>query len=327
MNDQTSKDNTSGESEAFNGPVQGTRAREWYYALKNTRCGPVSEESLVGRIKSKELTATTPIWTKGMPKWVLIKNTYFSVYLPQSASDQGDTLADQRGAQPQPAAHITDNPAAPPAGEPEISTEWFYALDGNRRGPVPERNLIEKIKSGELGRNSKIWKKGLPKWILLENTPFREFLPEAGPPPLPKEPAANLWNTGTFESPKPPTPPRKILAIIGVVACLMVLFPPVHTYHERVVVDDRGIYWQRLNPGGDPMLRLIDPGGYRDERFIFILSLGENDKILFPQLVFQEVALTIAGLVVVAWKGKRDINQRPGQEKADSSDTQNQTVI
>jgi hypothetical protein len=214
------------------------------------------------------------------------------------------------------------------------STEWFYAVDDNRRGPVSETILIDKIKSGGLGRKTKVWREGLPKWILLENTPFREFLPKAGPPPLdqvdhtdldalppdpvssippplPTEPAADLPDKGVFELPKSPTPPHKIFAIIGIVACLMVLFPPVDTYNSPVVVEDKGIEWQLR--GGDPNLVVVDRGGFRDKRFAFILSLGENDKILFPQLVFQEVGLAVASLVVVAWKGKRDINQRQGQ--------------
>jgi len=64
------------------------------------------------------------------------------------------------------------------------STEWFYAAGNNRRGPVTERTLIDKIKSGELGRTSKLWKDGFPKWVVLENTGFVQCLPHASPPSL-----------------------------------------------------------------------------------------------------------------------------------------------
>jgi len=57
-------------------------------------------------------------------------------------------------------------------------------VDDNQRGPVSERTLIATIKSGLLDNKTKIWKLGLPKWILLRNTPFREFLPKTEPPPL-----------------------------------------------------------------------------------------------------------------------------------------------
>ena len=100
--------------------------------------------------------------------------------------------------------------------------------------------------------------------------------------------------------------PRKILAILGIVACLMVLFPPVHTYSAPVFVEDRGIEWQ-LSVGRRPDLILADAGGFRNKRFAFILSLDEGDKIRFPQLAVQVVVLVIAGLAIVAWKGKENV--------------------
>jgi predicted RNA-binding Zn-ribbon protein involved in translation (DUF1610 family) len=62
--------------------------------------------------------------------------------------------------------------------------EWHYVVGSDRQGAISEHDLIVKIKSGELGKKTKIWKEGLPKWILLGNTRFIEFLSKGEPPPL-----------------------------------------------------------------------------------------------------------------------------------------------
>ncbi len=80
------------------------------------------------------------------------------------------------------------------------TSEWFCAVDNNRSGPISEQAVIEKIKSGGLGRKTKTWKEGLPKWVLLENTPFREFVPKTGPPPLDQ---VDLDGTGEKREPPP----------------------------------------------------------------------------------------------------------------------------
>jgi hypothetical protein len=71
------------------------------------------------------------------------------------------------------------------------SLEWYYVVGDERRGPVSEPTLIAIVKSGALNKSTKIWKEGFPKWILLENTPFPEFLPRQGPPPLDQVETAN----------------------------------------------------------------------------------------------------------------------------------------
>jgi protease PrsW len=66
---------------------------------------------------------------------------------------------------------------------PDNSNEgWFYALAGQRFGPVHEQILREKIISGELTRETKIWRAGLPNWILVGNSSFQQLINT--PPPI-----------------------------------------------------------------------------------------------------------------------------------------------
>jgi hypothetical protein len=104
---------------------------------------------------------------------------------------------------------------------------------------------------------------------------------------------------------------QRLLALLGVAACLMVLFPPVHTFHSPVLMEDRGIAWQMR--GGTPNLVVADTGGFRDKRFAFLLSLDDNDKIRFNQLTVQLVVLAMAGLGAFVWKPWAS---RPGDASA-----------
>lgn|GEM_PF-3355117 len=63
--------------------------------------------------------------------------------------------------------------------------EWYYEETGQRKGPVPESEIIRLIIAGELTGESRLWKKGLPEWINLGSTDFQQHLSErAEPPPL-----------------------------------------------------------------------------------------------------------------------------------------------
>lgn len=93
---------------------------------------------------------------------------------------------------------------------------------------------------------------------------------------------------------------RNLFALLGLTACVMALFPPVHTYRGPVVMEDRGIAWQMR--GGPPNLVVADPGGFRNERFAFLLSLGQNDKIRTNQLVVQLLVLGMIGFGIWGWK-------------------------
>lgn len=93
---------------------------------------------------------------------------------------------------------------------------------------------------------------------------------------------------------------RHLLALLGIAACVMTLFPPVHTFRAPLLLEDRGIAWQMR--GGTPNLVVADPGGYHNKRFAFLLSLGEGDKIVVNQLAVQLIILAMAGLGIYACK-------------------------
>ena len=58
--------------------------------------------------------------------------------------------------------------------------DWFYAEAGERKGPIPEEELLRLAQSGIVGSETLVWRSGMPEW-----KPFREAGPEA-PPPVPQ---------------------------------------------------------------------------------------------------------------------------------------------
>ncbi|HMK06336.1 MAG TPA: GYF domain-containing protein, partial [Flavobacterium sp.] len=62
--------------------------------------------------------------------------------------------------------------------------EWYYAIEHEKHGPVSQRELIEKISTGQLVAETKLWKTGMSKWILLKNSEFAFAIAKNGPPPL-----------------------------------------------------------------------------------------------------------------------------------------------
>lgn len=62
------------------------------------------------------------------------------------------------------------------------TTEWFYEIGGERKGPVKEQEIKNLIVSGVLNYGSRLWNQALRDWRLLEETHFKNLLTE--PPPI-----------------------------------------------------------------------------------------------------------------------------------------------
>ena len=72
---------------------------------------------------------------------------------------------------------------------------WFYESEGQRKGGVPEAEIIALIKEGKLTHGASVWCKGMPDWMRIENTDLRVHLDDSAPPPLTGEHVNNtlVW--------------------------------------------------------------------------------------------------------------------------------------
>ncbi len=69
-----------------------------------------------------------------------------------------------------------------------MSTEWYYATDGQQHGPVTSADLKGLAASGTITPGSLTWKEGLPEWVSASTA---TSLFAATPPKLP--PASVAW--------------------------------------------------------------------------------------------------------------------------------------
>jgi hypothetical protein len=59
--------------------------------------------------------------------------------------------------------------------------DWFYAIDGQQRGPVTETQLDELLSTGTINRKTLLWRSGMPGWQALEIARPTADLPPAPP--------------------------------------------------------------------------------------------------------------------------------------------------
>lgn len=90
--------------------------------------------------------------------------------------------------------------AAPPSNQKaglDLASVWFALLQGKQQGPMDVKLLEGKIRSGEIGQRTYLWRQGMPSWKrageLAELAPFFAPEPQAAPaePPPPPEPEEN----------------------------------------------------------------------------------------------------------------------------------------
>ncbi len=63
---------------------------------------------------------------------------------------------------------------------------FFVAIDGQQQGPIDMNNLLTRVQSGQVKRETLVWKQGLPNWIRADEVAELKALFDAVPPPLPK---------------------------------------------------------------------------------------------------------------------------------------------
>jgi uncharacterized RDD family membrane protein YckC len=135
----------------------------WFYVDNGQQRGPVAAEDLAAWIRGARLPRDVPVWREGLAQW---------------------TPAETR---PEIASHL--------------QAEAFYVMTpAGPQGPVDPGVVLEWARAGHVGRETLVWKPGLPEWIAagavpelaaslprIRETTVREAQPEVdrdGPCPL-----------------------------------------------------------------------------------------------------------------------------------------------
>lgn len=61
---------------------------------------------------------------------------------------------------------------------------WYYEDKGERKGALTEADISQLIRSGVLGTQTGVWRKGFSEWTALDKTELRHYLDDSVPPPL-----------------------------------------------------------------------------------------------------------------------------------------------
>lgn len=64
------------------------------------------------------------------------------------------------------------------------SVNWFYEVEGQRKGPITEEGIVALIKKGVVTYGTLVWKAGFPEWLKVEASELRSHLERVSPPPI-----------------------------------------------------------------------------------------------------------------------------------------------
>lgn len=126
---------------------------------------------------------------------------------------------------------------------------WWYEWEGRQAGPVEHGALVELIRSGRLGAESRIWRSGMRGWEALRNVPevamalpspepAGQTFPPPGPPTAPTSPTstptADATATATATALPEGMEPVSTGALLGLGLVTLGIYPVVKFYQAGV---------------------------------------------------------------------------------------------
>jgi hypothetical protein len=79
----------------------------------------------------------------------------------------------------------TQAPAGGPPPLPSAGAQFYVGINGTQAGPFDMSVLAAKVRSGEITRQTLVWKPGMGNWLAAEGVPELQPLFAHMPPPLP----------------------------------------------------------------------------------------------------------------------------------------------
>ena len=86
---------------------------------------------------------------------------------------------------------------------------WFYEKDAKAAGPISEEELWELLESGEITKDSLVWKEPMEKWLPFSEVPELRIPPRPKPPPIPETPKISADVDSSFQPPQAPEPEKE----------------------------------------------------------------------------------------------------------------------
>lgn len=86
---------------------------------------------------------------------------------------------------------------------------WFYEKDSKPAGPVSEEELWDLLNSGEITKDSLVWKEPMEKWLAFSDVQELRLPPRPKPPPMPEPEQTLVSDDNSFQPPQDMEAPER----------------------------------------------------------------------------------------------------------------------
>jgi hypothetical protein len=134
-------------------PPQIAPSIRYYIAVNGYPDGPFTTDEVKQKFQSGQISQSTLVWKEDMPQWVAIGN------IPELGA-----LFTTTGTPPS----FMASQAAQKGSPQQIASPVRYhiAVNGLSTGPFTVEELKQKVRLGQLTRNTQVWKSGMTQWEL-----------------------------------------------------------------------------------------------------------------------------------------------------------------
>src|SRR4051794_30632477 len=117
-----------------------------------------------------------------------------------------------------------------------MSRDWYYAVEGQTRGPVRQQQLMQLVEQGRIEEATLVWHADLGDWTPLASLPWFERPVEPPPPPPPVLPGGKA---SSVAGGPPPIPPALSQQSVPIGALASVGPPPVRSFQRPPALPSR----------------------------------------------------------------------------------------
>jgi|GEM_PF-1421243 len=155
---------------------------------------------------------------------------------------------------------------------------WFYEKDSKPAGPVTEEELWDLLNSGEITKNSLVWKEPMGKWLPFSKVPELRIPPRPKPPPMPEPEEVLVSDEPSVQTPPETEEEEKEETYENVEK--VVFKTPEYQGAETTTVDEYAEEVSQVRPWVRFLARMTD-------YYIFSMLFSLLVSLLFPDFMKQ----------------------------------------